>query len=233
MTIRNLIKFLFNTLVIGGLLTGVLGFVIRWGEFQHYFTDFKVGAILSTFIWLIGVGLIFAVVSQVGFFAYLFIHQFGLGLFRSVWLWNAVQIVLVVIVLFDLVYFRFERFAGDGETILPYLLLALFILLIGLLVAYIKAKWTHKSTFVSALFFMVVVTILEWLPVLRPNEESWVYLMIFPLLACNAYQILMLQKYNKLSAVAIEARRKEKQESVEPEKKVYKAKKKAKKRKRR
>ncbi len=47
---------------------------------------------------------------------------------------------------------------------------------------------------------MVVVTILEWLPVLRVNEASWVYLMIFPLIACNAYQILMLPKYNKLSA---------------------------------
>ena len=59
---------------------------------------------------------------------------------------------------------------------------------------------TNRTTFVSALFFMVVVTILEWLPVLRPNEESWIYLMIFPLIACNAYQILMLPKYNRLSA---------------------------------
>ena len=39
MTIRNLIKFLFNTLMIGALITGVLGFIIRWGEFQPYFSE--------------------------------------------------------------------------------------------------------------------------------------------------------------------------------------------------
>ncbi|MFK4996628.1 KinB-signaling pathway activation protein [Bacillus sp. N9] len=193
MTIRNLIKFLFNSLVLGGLITGVLGFVIRWNEFQPYFAEVKIGAILSTFIWLVGVGFIFAVVSQVGFFAYLFIHQFGLGLFRSISLWNAVQFLLVVVVLFDLVYFRFQKFAGEGESLLPYIGLALIILVAGLIVAYFKAKWTNRTTFMSALFFMVVVTILEWLPVLRPNEESWMYLMLFPLIACNAYQILMLQ----------------------------------------
>lgn len=189
--------------MLGGLITGILGFFIRWSEFQPYFTEMKIGAILSTFIWLVGVGFIFAVVSQVGFFAYLFIHQFGLGLFRSISLWNAVQLVLVIVVLFDLVYFRFQNFAGEGESLLPYVGLALFILVAGLITALMKAKMTNRTTFVSALFFMVVVTILEWLPVLRPNEESWIYLMIFPLIACNAYQILMLQKYNRLSAIEI------------------------------
>ncbi|MCJ8009643.1 KinB-signaling pathway activation protein [Lederbergia wuyishanensis] len=198
MTIRNLMKFLFNSLILGGLITGILGFIIRWSEFQPYFTDVKIGAIVSTFIWLVGVGFIFAVVSQVGFFAYLFIHQFGLGLFKS--LWNAVQLVLVVFVLFDLIYFRFQAFAGENESLLPYIGLAVFILIAALIVAYLKAKMTNRSIFVSALFFMAVVTILEWLPVLRPNDESWIYLMIFPLIACNAYQILMLPKYNRLSA---------------------------------
>ncbi|MEK3889053.1 KinB-signaling pathway activation protein [Bacillus sp. FSL K6-3431] len=200
MTIRNLIKFLFNSLMLGGLTTGILGFFIRWNEFQPYFMELNLGAILSTFIWLVGVGFIFAVVSQVGFFAYLFIHQFGLGIFRSISLWSAVQIVLIIIVLFDLVYFRFQKFAGEGESILPYAGLALFILVSGLIVAFIKAKMTNRTTFASALFFMIVVTILEWLPVLGPNDESWIYLMIFPLIACNAYHILMLQKYNQLSA---------------------------------
>nr|WP_233711600.1 KinB-signaling pathway activation protein [Lederbergia citrisecunda] len=193
-----MIKFLFNSLILGGLITGILGFIIRWSEFQPYFTEVKIGAIFSTFIWLVGVGFIFAVVSQVGFFAYLFIHQFGLGLFKS--LWNAVQLVLIVFVLFDLIYFRFQAFAGKDESLLPYIGLALFILVAALMVAYLKAKMTNRNIFVSALFFMVVVTILEWLPVLRPNDESWVYLMIFPLIACNAYQMLMLPKYNRLSA---------------------------------
>ncbi|HEY4551992.1 MAG TPA: KinB-signaling pathway activation protein, partial [Bacillaceae bacterium] len=83
MTIRYWIRFFFTTLALGGLITGILGFLIRWSEFQPYFTDLNIGAIFSTFIWLVGIGFIFSVVSQVGFFAYLFIHQFGLGIFRS------------------------------------------------------------------------------------------------------------------------------------------------------
>ena len=68
--------------------------------------------------------MIFSVVSQIGFFAYLFIHQFGLGVFRTISLWNAVQLVLVAVVLFDLVYFRFQAFAGSEESLLPYIGLA-------------------------------------------------------------------------------------------------------------
>lgn len=207
MTIRNWLRFFFSTLFLGGAITGVLGFLIRWDEFQPYFANMDFGAILSTLIWLVGVGFIFSVVSQVGFFAYLFIHQFGLGIFRSISLWNAVQIFLIIIVLFDLIYLRFQSFAGKGESILPYIGLAIFLLVAGLVTAYFKAKTTAKTTFVSALFFMVVVTILEWLPVLRTNEENWLFLMIFPLIACNAYQILVLPKYNRLSAEELAAKR--------------------------
>ncbi|MCY9150095.1 KinB-signaling pathway activation protein, partial [Bacillus haynesii] len=30
---------------------------------------------------------------------------------------------------------------------------------------------------------------------LRVNEEDWLYLMLLPLLACNAFQLLMLPKF--------------------------------------
>ncbi|GIN92341.1 KinB-signaling pathway activation protein [Siminovitchia terrae] len=199
MTIRNWLRFFFSTLFLGGIITGIFGFLIRWSEFQPYFTEMNIGAIFSTFIWLVGVGFTFSVVSQVGFFAYLFIHQFGLGIFRSISLWNAVQIVLIIIVLFDLVYLRFQSFAGKGESILPYIGLAIFILIVGLVTAFFKAKATSRTTFVSALFFMVVITILEWLPVLKANDEGWLFLVIFPLISCNVYQLLVLPKYNRLS----------------------------------
>lgn len=199
LTSRNWVKLFFTTLALGGITTGILGFIIRWDEFQSYFLNFNIGSILSTFIWLIGVGLIFSVISQVGYFAYLTIHQFGLGIFRSTTLWNGVQLVLTIFALFDLTYFRFEKFAKPNESLIPYIGLAIFILLAGLVVAYFKSQQGKKSTFIPTLFFMVVVTILEWIPVLRVNEKSWVYLMIFPLVLCNAYQILMLPKYLKRS----------------------------------
>ena len=43
---------------------------------------------------------------------------------------------------------------------------------------------------------MIVGTLVEWVPVLRVNETSWLYLMMFALLACNAYQLLILHKLN-------------------------------------
>ena len=186
-----------STLLVGGLTTAVVGFIVRWKEFESIFTSFDFLEIVSVLFWLIGVGFIFSVLSQAGFFAYLTVHRFGLGIFKSRTLWNAVQVILVLFVLFDLVYLRYNAFANDGDSIWPYIGIAVFILVVGVVVAAIKAKMTNKEAFIPAVFFMVVVTTIEWVPVLRVNEVSWVYLMIFPLLICNAYQLLILQKLNQ------------------------------------
>ena len=197
LTSRNLVKLFFSTLLVGGIATGIVGFLIRWEEYQSLFSNFEVLQILSVLFWLFGVGLIFSVISQMGFFAYLTIHRFGLGIFKS--LWNSVQVVLILFVLFDLVYFRYKVFAEQGESLFSYILIASFILIVGLISAAWKAKLTNKQAFIPALFFMVVVTTIEWMPALRVNEESWLYLMIYPLVICNAYQLLILQKLNENS----------------------------------
>jgi KinB signaling pathway activation protein len=196
---RNLVKLFLSTLLIGGITTGVAGFVIRWDEFSPYFIHFDLLEILSVLIWLLGVGFIFSLLSQMGFFAYLTIHRFGLGIFCGVKLWNMVQLVLIGFVLFDLVYFRYLFFAEKGESVIPYIAIALFIFIFGLIIAWQKAKQTNKEAFVPALFFMVVITVIEWMPVLRVNEKSWLYLMLIPLLVCNAYQLLVLHKLNERS----------------------------------
>ena len=195
MTIRNWIRFFIHTLLIGGITAGIIGFIIRWNEFAPLFQKGEVLTILLVFIWLIGVGFTFSVISQMGYFAYLTIHQFGLRMFRSRSLWNAVQMILAAIVLFDLVYFRFQAFAHKGESFVPYLGLAVFLLAFAIMAAWIKSRQSNKSMFASALFFMVAATVLEWLPVLTVNEKSWLYLMLFVLLFCNAYQLLMLPHY--------------------------------------
>ncbi|WP_077210510.1 KinB-signaling pathway activation protein [Bacillus dakarensis] len=194
---RYVVKLFFSTLLVGGISTAIIGFIVRWNEFQPYFTDFNLIDILSTIFWLFGVGLIFSVISQMGFFAYLTVHRFGLGIFKSVKLWNAVQIILILFVLFDLVYFRHTSFGGE---LAAYLGDAVFILVVGLVIAFFKMKQTNKDAFIPALFFMIVVTVIEWMPVLRVNEESWLYLMVFPLLVCNAYQLLILHVLNEKSA---------------------------------
>jgi KinB signaling pathway activation protein len=200
-TSRNWVKLFINTLFIGGITTGIVGFIVRWDEFEPYFSNLQLIDMLMALFWLIGVGLIFSILSQMGFFAYLTVHRFGLGIFKSAKLWNAVQIILILFVLFDLVYLRYIAFASKEETIFPYLGVAVFVLLVSLVVAYIKAKQTNKEAFIPALFFMVVVTTVEWVPVLRVNEQSWLFLMLIPLLVCNAYQLLILHKLNEKSLI--------------------------------
>ncbi|MBA2873230.1 KinB signaling pathway activation protein [Anoxybacillus calidus] len=194
MNSRKWVRLFLTTLIVGGITTGITGFAVRWSEYKDLFLEMNMGEILASLLWFIGVGFIFSIISQMGFFAYLTVHRFGLGIFRSVSLWNSVQLVLIAFVLFDLIYFRYQIFAKEGESIISYIWIALFIFLFGLVVAYIKRSQTNKEAFVPALFFMVVVTIIEWFPVLRINEEDWLYLMLFPLLVCNAYQLLILHK---------------------------------------
>jgi KinB signaling pathway activation protein len=191
---RKWVRLFLTTLAIGGITAAIIGIIFNWGEYQKLLLQLDIVEFLAVLIWHIGVGFIFSVVSQAGFFAYLTIHRFGLGIFRSASLWNAVQMVLILLVLFDLVYFRYQAFAAKGESVVSYILVALFILAIGLVVAYIKSAQTNKGAFVPALFFMVVVTVIEWFPVLRINDRDWLYLMLFPLLVCNAYQLLILHK---------------------------------------
>lgn len=198
-TSRNWVKLFISTLLIGGIATGITGFIVRWSEFKPFFIDFNIIELLAILFWLFGVGFIFSLLSQAGFFAYLTIHRFGLGIFKSHKLWNAVQVVLIAVVLFDLVYLRYETFAEENESLFPYIGLAIMVFVAGLLIAFMKSKQTNKTAFIPALFFMIVISVIEWLPVLMVNEESWVYLMAFPLLICNAYQLLMLPKLNEKS----------------------------------
>lgn len=189
---RNLVRLFFSTLFVGGISTVILGFIIRWSEYQPLFMSLNIKELLSVMFWLLGVGFIFSVISQMGFFAYLTVHRFGLGVFKTYW--KLVQVVLILFVLFDLVYFRYQWFAEEGEGIFSYLILPSLLLIYGLIVAYIKSSETNKQAFTPALFFMVVVTTIEWVPALRANEESWLYLMLFPILICNSYQLLILHR---------------------------------------
>jgi KinB signaling pathway activation protein len=195
---RNWVRLFISTLLVGGVTTGIVGFALKWSEYKELFITFDISEIVSILFWLIGVGFIFSVISQMGFFAYLTVHRFGLGIFRSVSMWNLAQIVLIIFVLFDLVYFRFQLFVTDGETITPYILLALYVLIVGGVIAFFKRMDTNKEAFIPALFFMIVITTIEWFPALRVNEQDWLLLMLIPIQVCNAYQLLMLPRFNQV-----------------------------------
>ena len=197
MTSRNWVYLFFTTLIIGAVSTIFVGFAVEWSKYSVFFTTFNIVEILSIAIWFIGVGFIFSLISQAGYFAYLTVHRFGLGMFKS--LWGPVQIVLTVFVLFDFIYLRYTTFATEGDALLPYVIPAVLILVYGLIVAYYKVKQTNQTAFIPALFFISAITIIEWVPALRANERDWLLLMIFPLLICNTWQLFILYKLNQKS----------------------------------
>lgn len=213
MTIRNWFKFFFNALWIGGLVTAIAGLIVRWDFFNSYLQSGETLQFLGALLWMVFLGFTMSVVAQMGFFAYLTVHQFGVNIFKSLTLWNWVQLLIIIVVLFDLIFFRFRLTAEDTGRSLLYLLLLVALVVVSGVTAYLKAQWTKKHTLISALFFMIVVTTLEWLPALMVrsgNIDEWVTILLFPLLAVNAYQLLALPKYNTMSdedKVKLEERR--------------------------
>ena len=220
MTIRNWVKFFFNALLIGGSVTAIAGLIVRWEFFSAYLSNGEITEFIFAFLWMVFLGFTMSVVAQMGFFAYLTVHQFGVNMFKTLTLWNWVQLLIIAVVLFDLIFFRFRLTSEDtGRTVL-YLVLLATLIIVSSLTAWLKAKWTKKHTLISALFFMIVITTLEWLPALMVrsgNIDSWVTILLFPLLAVNAYQILMLPKYNRQSdkdMIRLEQRKKERAQQM-------------------
>jgi KinB signaling pathway activation protein len=183
--------FLFvTTALLGGLsvipTAMMLGYEGIMGE--------SLSEMLAVGTWLFVVGLLFSVISQMGFFAYLMLHRFGLGLFKSHKLWNRIQLLLIVITFFDLVYFRYKAFSEPGESWMAYIVLPTFLFIVAILAAYWKARETERFTFVPAIFFIYVVTAIEVLPALTQNDVNWVILMLIPILLCNVWQLLILHR---------------------------------------
>ena len=220
-TIRNWVKFFFNGLLIGGFVTGVAGLIVRWEFFSSMLSSGEGWQFVGALLWMVFLGFTMSVVAQMGFFAYLTIHQFGVNIFKSLTLWNWVQLLIIALVLFDLIFFRFRLTSGETGRSLLYLSLLLSLVIVASVTAYFKAKWTKKHTLISALFFMIVITTLEWLPALMVrsgNIDTWVTILLYPLLAVNAYQLLALPKYNRMSDIdkaKLDARREARRKKAE------------------
>ncbi|WLD93567.1 KinB-signaling pathway activation protein [Alkalihalobacillus sp. AL-G] len=188
MNIRKWVYLFFTTLLIGGVSAIIVGMLLRWQDIEG------VGSFFFMLAWLMGYGFIFSIISQMGYFAYLTIHRFGLGIFKSVQLWSWVQLLILVFVVFDLFYLRYIAFDDADTSILPFLIVPLALLGYGAVVAFIKKRETNKQAFIPTLFFIVAVTTIEWFPVLKTNDALWLWLSIIPLLACNTWQVLILHR---------------------------------------
>ncbi|RXJ03082.1 KinB activator protein [Anaerobacillus alkaliphilus] len=194
MNSRKVVYLFFTTLLIGAASGAFVGFILDWRTYWDGLMSGEVVDFILVIIWLLGIGAMWSLISQMGFYAYLTVHRFGLGIFKSSKIWNSIQIVVIAFVLQGLVYFRYTAFGTEGETIFSYILIPLLLFVYGLLIAYIKSTQTNFGAFIPALFFIVVVTTLEWLPALRVNDPKWLWIYLTPLLVANTWQILILHR---------------------------------------
>lgn len=185
--IRKWLYLFLSTLIIGGVLGFIVGFIFNGKALVNR------GALNLLFgmLELFGFGCMFSVISQMGFFAYLTVHRFGLGTFGR--FWNTILIVLTAFVLFDLFYFRMISFRGTGESAIGYIWIPLLLFACSWAVAYWKRKETNHHAFIPTLFFMVVVTTIEWYYPLKTNS-SWMWVVFVVLLFCNTWQVLLLHR---------------------------------------
>lgn len=208
MNSRKIVQFFFKTLLYGGLAGLLASFVIEWKEYAVYLQPFDAIELLGVFLFFLGYALVFTVVSQTGFFAYLFVHRFGQGFFKS--FWPMVQLLIVFFAIFDLIYLT-----SKNIPILFKVIMTLVVVLLAIIVARMKVKETNPTAFIPTLFVMIVMTALELTLVLRPADTSFIILMLVPVLVANAYQILQLHKTTEVSEEhkeRIAARRKERLE---------------------
>ncbi|WP_145336450.1 KinB-signaling pathway activation protein [Paenibacillus xylanexedens] len=169
----------------GALGTGLIMMLVN-GEKMNGIADFMLYLLI-----LFGSGVMISVYSQMGFFAYLILNYMGKGVFPRRG-WQIVQVVLTVLALLDLMFLRL--FVGGGRERISDIVLGLIILAAAIVTAYVKVKQTHISALVPTLFFMIAVTAVETIGVLRIDVNAATVFIVIPLLLCNAYQMLILHK---------------------------------------
>src|SRR5699024_3306805 len=142
---RKIVHMFFKTLFIGGIVGFITSIFINFQQYMQFLSPFDGLELLGVILFYLGYALVFTVVSQTGFFAYLFIHRFGEGFFKS--FWPMVQLLLILLALFDMVYFSSNQIPLWFKVVL-----AAVVLITAFIVARLKVKKTNQSAFVPSLF---------------------------------------------------------------------------------
>ncbi|WP_054956032.1 KinB-signaling pathway activation protein [Paenibacillus dakarensis] len=189
MSLRKWARLFWKTMLVGAIGAVVAGLIL---QFATGTIEFKGTLDMLIFpLILFGYGALVSVYSQLGFFAYLTLNYMGIGVFKRK-TWQYVQIVLSVLALLELMFLR--TFVGGEKNLTWDLALGIGILLTAIVVTYFKVKVTNMNALIPTMFFMLAVTILEIIGVLKIGVNNATIFIIIPLLACNAYQILILHK---------------------------------------
>ncbi|MGN7360883.1 KinB-signaling pathway activation protein [Paenibacillus sp. SAF-054] len=193
MNLKNWAKLFLKTLLVGAIVSIITGFLLPYSRESISFNDTK--DILFYLLILFGFGAMASVYSQLGFFAYMILNYTAIGVFKRK-TWQYIQFVLAILALLEVMFFR--SFVGrENSSQMADLILGVVILVVAVGVAYLKVRATNPSAWVPTLFFMTAVTIVEMVGGLKINDNNATIFILVPLLACNAYQILILHKILK------------------------------------
>lgn len=181
-------------MAVGAVGSLIVGLLLQWTNTVQLngTADFFVNVGI-----LLGVGVMVSVYSQMGFFAYMMVNYMGTGVFSRM-TWQYIQIVLAALALLELMFFR-TFVGGDGKGTSD-IILGIILLAVACGIAYFKAKMTNRSAWIPTLFFMIAVTIVEIVGVLKIGVDQATVWIAAPLVACNAYQILILHRVLKPAA---------------------------------
>lgn len=189
LSIKKWFHLFWTTLLIGAGGAVIAGLAL---QFVNGKIDFKsVGDFFLYPLILLGYGMLVSVYSQLGFFAYLILNYMGNGVFPQK-VWKYIQLVLSVLALLELIFLR--TVVGGERNVMSDLILGIVILLAAIIVSYFKVKSTNISALIPTLFFMTAISIVEVIGVLRIGVDSATVFIVVPLIACNAFQILMLHR---------------------------------------
>ncbi len=188
MTLRKWFYLFGTTLAVGIVASLITGIYLMFTDAN--FEMQGIGNVVVYFINMIIIGATYSVFAQMGFFAYLTLNYIALYILKRMEMWKIVQVILIVVVLFDLVYWRYSL-SDSEQSWLVYMITPTILLIASWIVAWRKVQLTNKSAWIPTLFFMIAATAIEAVPALRLNPES-TFFMMFPLFACNAWQILKL-----------------------------------------
>lgn len=208
MNSRKFVHMFLHTLWIGWLVGLLTSFVVDSSIYGTYLSPFDGKELVGLLLFYSGKGLVYTVIAQTGFFAYLFVNLYGENFFKS--FWPTVQVLIIAFVLFDIVYFTSKEL-----SLIFRIVLMVAILIGGIIIAIAKVRQTNRSAFIPALFVMVVILTLELSLVLRTGEASEIILMLMPIFAATAFQLIMLYHVTKVDPEhqrRVEERRKKRRE---------------------
>lgn len=189
MTLRKWFHLFWTTLLIG-IVFGIAAGLVLQATDQDFSRIGLPGYGFNVVNMALG-GATISVLSQMGYFAYLIVRYIGLGIIRKKSTFDLLQWALIIVVLGDLVILRSANFAGP---VVDYIWLPIIIAALSWGIAAYKVKLTNRNGFLPTFFFMSAVTVLEAVPALKQNNAASTFFMLAPLIACNAWQILVLPR---------------------------------------